>query len=545
MTIDAIYYNGNILTMDDAKPQASAVALSGGRIAAVGGDDEILRMAGPDTQREDLAGKTMLPGFIDAHGHFGWAAMVGSWANLKHDSYYDRNPVPLEAILQKLRDHRDEYGLSPGEWILGFGYHEALLDEKRKMKKWDLDRIATEQPIFVAHKSGHSCTLNSKGLELMGIAAETPDPPGSTICRTERGLEPDGEVLGPLGQKIIFGEIPLEDGSRNAVKVRNAQADYFRYGITTAQEGKTTRAFFDLIDEAAENGTLKLDIASYLEPHVIDEVLENGRYTVGRYRNHLKVSGIKLMMDGTLSGTALLTRPYDNDPGNCGLAYMTEDEFVEKARRALENGWQFAVHAIGDAAVDRVLDGYERLVRELGIDPSLQRNIGIHYSVAREDQIERSRRLGVFVSFFPSIIGTLGEFFARNIGADRSEAICPARFATDRGMRFSMHNDYPINGPDPLILVWNAVTRASLTSDRVLRPDLRIPVIEALKAITSYAAYQYFEEERKGTITTGKNADLAILDQNILEIDPMRIPSVKVLTTIKDGEVVYRASPER
>ena len=541
MKVDTIYFNGNILTMDDNNPRASAVAVSGGKIAAVGDDATVIAMAESSTQKVDLAGKTMLPGFIDAHGHFGWAAMVGSWANMKHDSYYDRTPVPMETMLQKLRDHRDEYALRPDEWILGFGYHEALLDEKRKMKRWDLDRISAEQPIFIAHKSGHSCTFNSKGLELMNIAAETPDPAGSTICRVEGSSEPDGEVLGPLGQRIIFGEVQLEDPARNAVKVKNAQEEYFRYGITTAQEGKTTQAFFDLIDEAAENGILKLDIAAYVEPHVIDDVLSDGRYRAGQYRNHFKIGGIKLMMDGTLSGTALLTRPYNNNPENYGLAYMTEDEYVEKARRALENGWQFAVHAIGDAAVDRVLNGYERLVKEMNIDTTKQRNIGIHYSVAREDQIARSRQLNVFVSFFPSIIGTLGEFFAGNIGADRSEAICPIRYATDRGMMFSLHNDYPINGPDPLILVWNVATRASLTSDRILRPDLRISVEEALKGITSYAAYQYFEEDSKGTIAPGKNADLVILGQDILAIDPMQIPDVKVLVTIKDGEVVYRA----
>lgn len=539
MKIDTLYYNADVVTMDDSLPTATAVAVTDGKIAAVGSSEDLLLMAGPDTKKVDVGGSTILPGFIDAHGHFGWAAMVGSWANLKHDSYYDRSRVPMSVILDKLVQHGKDYKLAPDEWLLGFGYHEALLNENRKIKKADLDKISTEQPIFVAHKSGHSCTFNSKALELMGITADTPDPAGSTICRITGTSEPDGEVLGPLGQKIIFGEIPVEKPTHNAAKVKNAQDEYFRWGITTAQEGKTSRLFFDLIDEANEAGRLKLDIGSYLEPHVIDGVLEDGRYKVGQYRKHLKVCGIKLMMDGTLSGTALLTRPYDNNPNNYGLAYLTEDEYVEKARRALENGWQFAVHAIGDAAIDRLLDGYERLVKEMNLDITKQRNIGIHYSVAREDQIERSRQLGIFVSFFPSIIGTLGEFFAGNIGADRSYAICPVRYATDRHMMFSLHNDYPINGPDPLILVWNCAVRGSLTSDKILRPDLRIPVKEAFKGITTYAAYQYFEEDRKGSLTPGKVADMVIMDRNLMKIDPTEIPDLNVLTTIKDGEVVY------
>lgn len=540
MTADRIYFNGNIITVDAAFSIAEAVAIKDGKILAVGANRTCECYKGPETEMIDLEGKTMLPGIIDAHGHVGMEIKFANWANLKSPDYYVRSVTTVDEIVETLKKHKEDNHLDGDQFVLGFGYHESRLAEQRFLNKFDLDRVSDTQPVIVANISLHVFSFNSVALKMLGVDENTPNPETSTIFRVEGTQEPNGVIQGPLAQELIFN-LDIENAETKMRAFERAQQTYFAAGITTASEGKSTPTDLEIFDMAVKAGKTKLDIVSYADYHNIDEALEKYDFPVGKERSHIKVCGMKIISDGTLSSGAYLTRPFEGTTDNYGIEYCTRDQMKDAIGKAVRKGWQFCVHAMGDAAIDKLMDVYEEVLQEEHIDPNEHRNIINHGSAMRLDQIDRVKRLHMVASFYPSAGCSLYELFSKTIGVDRASMANPIRSAMDRGVVCTMHNDAPILGPDPFIILWAAVNRRSINTGTLFGEEERISVREGIRALTINGAYQSFDEDRKGSIEPGKLADLVVINLDPLSLDPMDIKEIRVLETIKDGVTVYTA----
>ena len=573
-TAEAIYTNGDILTMVDAQPIAEALAVRDGRILAVGGAADVLRTRGSKTRMVDLGGKTLLPGFIDPHSHF--AQYEQSWGlpNLSPPPVGDVRCVA--DIVAKLKAHLAAKRLPPGALVMGFGYDDSLLAEKRHPTCADLDQVSTEHPVMVTHASGHLIAANSAALRLVGYSRETPDPPGGAIRRDADG-EPNGvcEELAGLPFLALLQPNPLGNQLRNLVEIQDF---YASLGITTAQDGISMAQNIRLLREAAKRGMLFMDVVSYPRWDMFNDVLAGARkldveyhppmlgccdvtgdggrcadmehvvadaskVQAGIYQNHFKIGGIKITADGSPQGkTAFLTQPYVKPPQGQPADYRgyptaTQDELDRWFDAAWRHDVQLIVHCNGDAAADMMIAAVRKAVANHG--PKDLRPVMIHAQMIRHDQVDAMAELGIVPSFFTAHTFYWGDWHvAETVGRDRAFGMSPAGYARAKGLPFTNHSDAPIVPPDPLMVLWTAVNRVS-RSGAVVGPDERIPPLAGLKAMTIDAARQYFEENSKGSLEPGKRADLVILDRNPLKVEPLAIKDIRVVETIKDGQTIY------
>jgi predicted amidohydrolase YtcJ len=577
MLSQTIYYGGDILTMAGDEPQyVEAVLQLEGKIIFAGAKEEALARVRGNADEVDLEGKTMLPGFIDAHSHVVQQALKFAVVNL--DPYPIGDVRTISDIQRKLRQRIEETQPEPGTWIFGWGYDDTGVEEQRHPTRDDLDAVSTDHPILLMHISSHLMTANSKALEAAGITAESPDPAGGKIRRAPGGDEPTG-VLEETAMAAMLGAIPAPSPERAIEMLAHGLSKYAEAGITTAQEGAAVPPMLRLLERGAEANVLPIDVVSYPLYAMADEAflseLAASRQEYGRYR----MGGIKLVLDGSIQGyTAYLSEPYHVQPegsadvegdrcsseagvqmvlgvddasaaieghsehqmsrGYHGYASMTLDEVVTFLRMADEAGVPILAHTNGDAATDMLIEAVEQ-VRGDQPRPDL-RSVIIHAQTMREDQLDAAADQGLVPSFFPIHVEFWGDRH-RDIflGPERAARIDPARSALDRGMKITLHHDAPVAGIDILNVVSAAVNRRT-SSGKLLGPEQAITPYEALRAVTADAAWQYSEEGRKGTIEEGKLADFVILSDNPVDVDPMAIKHVEVLETIKEGETVYR-----
>ena len=533
-----LYVNGDVVTLDDARPRAEAVAVRKGIILAVGNRAEVAAAAGPGAKTIDLKGRAVLPGFIDSHGHFGATAMYLAFENIAVP------PVgPVNNIVDIQRILSAKKATTPaGEWILGSGYDEAYLEEGRHPNRFDLDKVSTENPVALVHVSGHFLSCNSMCLEIAGIVASTPDPEGGVIQRVRGSSEPNG-VMEEQAMYKLLPILPIHDVEKFLGLIGRAQDYYASFGITTLQDGASMKSDLRLFDLAAERGLFKLDLIAY-PSYKLPELLE-GEYAPSReYANHWRVGGVKLGLDGSPQGkTAYLSAPYHVAPAGQdgdyrGYPTMQQAEVNHYLDTFYEKGWQTLVHANGDAAGRQMLAAVALAVEKHGKKD--RRTTMIHAQTVREDQLDRMRQLQVIPSYFVSHTYFWGDWHRESVlGPERAARISPVHSSIDRNMVYTLHNDAPIVPPDMLHLVWSAVNRVT-RSGKVLGPGQRVSALDALKGITIHAAYQNFEDNIKGSIEPGKLADLVILSKNPLRVDPMTIKDIQVLETIKEGVRVYQ-----
>jgi predicted amidohydrolase YtcJ len=541
---DAIYINGTVITVNDNQPAAEAVAVKAGRILAVGDRATVEALKGEGTQLVDLQGKTLVPGFIDPHGHVfqqGLAAVVA-----------DLLPPPDGPIdsIAKLQDALRTWGSTPASeglgWIIGNGYDDAMLQEKRHPTRTDLDAVSTEKPVMVFHQSGHFGTLNSKGLELIGITAATPNPAGGVIRRQSGGNEPDGvleENAFYLALSKLVKTASINPEAPVNMMLKGAET-YARYGYTTAQEGRATGAVYEAIREAGATGALPIDVVVYVD-YVANPDIHT--WDVSRtYTNRVRLGGGKLCFDGSPQGrTAWLTQPYYQPPEGQpadydGYPVYTDEQAIERVDSAYQHQMQLINHANGDAAIDQFIMAARKAAEKHG--PADRRTTLIHGQAVREDQLDAMKELGIFPALFPAHVFYWGDWHREvTLGPERAARISPMRSALDRGMKVTIHTDSPVVLPHATRTIWSAVNRHT-RSDFVLGADQCMTPMEALKAITIWSAYQHFEEDQKGSIEVGKLADFAILSANPLTVDPMTIRDIEVMETIKEGRTIYRAA---
>lgn len=543
---DTIYTGGNIITVNDAAPSAEALAVRDGKILAVGAKADVLKTKGDATKVVDLGGKTLIPGFVDGHGHFCEVGIQTASADLLAPP---DGPVKNIADLQQVM--REFIKTSPvvkaHGIVVGMNYDDSQLAEHRHPTRQELDAVSTELPIMVVHQSGHFGVLNSKALAKVGVTAESKDPDGGIIRRETDGKTPNGVLEENGFFAVVYKMFPPFTPEETVANLKAAEAIYLANGFTTAQDGKTTASSLKLLAAMAEAGKLKLDVVSY--PDIVtmgDAPALHGPLMSPNYHNRFRMAGVKLTLDGSPQGkTGWFTQPYfkvpDGQPaGYKGYAAFTDEELSKWIMLAYKNNWQVLAHCSGDAANDQLI----KTVRaaQSAHPGNDRRTVMIHGHFIRADQVPAIKELGIFPSAFPLHTFNWGDWHRESVvGAERAENISPTGWMLENNIKFSVHADAPVIFPNSMQLIATAVNRTTRTG-HVLGPKHRLKPIVALKAMTLWPAYQHFEEKTKGSLEVGKLADLVILDKNPLTVDPMTIKDIKVVETIKEGRSIYAAA---
>jgi predicted amidohydrolase YtcJ len=543
---DRIWSGGPILTMNDKAMRAEAVAESGGKIVAVGTKAQVMKLKGPSTRVIDLDGRTMVPGFIDAHGHVMMGGMQALSANLLAPP--DGNVKDIASLQQALRDwmRANEAAVKKVNLVVGFGYDNSTLAEQRHPTRDDLDQVSTEIPIMLLHQSGHIGAFNSKALEVGDITAQTTDPQGGVIRRKPGSQEPDGVLeetaMMPIAFKLI-GRV----GADGAQTFFRAGADLWaRFGYTTGQDGRASPGQMAVMRQVADAGGLKIDIAAYPDV-IIDRDFIKSNLSTG-YRNRLRVAGAKLSIDGSPQGfTAWRDRPYYAPVGNypkgyAGYATVTPEQVLDVLDWAYTHGIQVLAHANGEAASDLLIAGHTLAQLKHGAAKAqAQRHVLIHGQFMREDQVDAYKRLNVMPSLFPMHTFYWGDWHtSKTVGPVLGQNISPTGWVRQRGMIFTSHHDAPVAFPDSMRVLDATVTRVARGSGKVIGPHQRVDVITGLKAMTIWAAWQNGEDASKGSIEPGKLADFAILSRDPTQGDPNTIDRIKVDETVKEGVTVFK-----
>lgn len=543
---DTIYFGGPIITVDDRHPTAEAVAVKGEKIVAVGSRYAVEQaQKGTGTTMIDLGGRTMIPGFIDAHGHMWGAGVQAMAANLlPPPDGAVRSIGDLQEQLRKwmvTSNIARDFGV-----VIGFGYDDSQLLEQRHPTAEDLDAVSTDLPIIVIHQSGHLHALNHKALQMTGITAATEDPQGGVIRRKPGTREPSGVMEGTVLIREFLRIMPQLTQKQQLALLEAGQDLYVRYGHTTAQEGRALPGNVELYIAAAEAGRLNLDVAVYPEILLVDEEagFMKGPYVSRTYRNGLRIGGVKLTLDASPQGrTAWMSQPYLTPPPGQPASYagypaLSDDQAIAAVSRAFRNNWQIITHTNGDAAIDQLIKAVTiASARYPGRD---RRPVMIHGQTLREDQVPKIKALGIFPALFPMHTFYWGDWYLDTVlGPERAANISPTGWMIKNDMMFSSHHDAPVAFPDTMRVLSATVNRTT-RSNQVLGPEHRVEPIVALKAMTLWAAYQHFEEKIKGSIEVGKLADFAILSDNPLTIDRMKIADIEVIETIKKGKSIYR-----
>ncbi len=531
---DLVLLNGKIVTMDADDSIVEAVAVKGNRIVATGQTSEISRLVGDGTEVIDLGGKTMLPGLIDTHTHPNGAAVRLYEINCRSP------PVrSISQILEMVAGKASELG--PDRWIQGANYNDIKLEERRHITRWELDEAAPENPVFISKETGHLYVVNSKALELAGVARDTPDPPGGSI---NRGA--DGEATGLLYEtagSLVSNMIPPYSVDEIAEGLRKVWRQFSEWGITTTHDASAhrdaIRAYQRLLSEGVRQvRTLLMVSARRLDgtdplQSMIDLGIESGYGD-----DWLRVMSLKIMGDGSGSGgSAAVYTPQHRGMKDLGLMTTSPEEIERLTVGAHMAGLRVSIHSIGDRGIDLALDAIEK-AQSLKPIPGMRHRIE-HNSVCTPRQLERIKDLGVVPSSSIGYMYGIGDDYVENFGPERIRWLHPHRTMQEMGIVAGGNNDYPVTDYSPMVQIYEAVVRKTRTG-RSVSPEEAIGILDAIRVYTWNGAYLGKEEDIKGSIEPGKLADMVVLDRDILEVSPEEIKDINVLTTIVDGRIVYK-----
>lgn len=535
-----VFVNGTVLTMDANNTVAQALSARGALIEATGTSAEIMARVGDDTEVVDLRGRTMLPGFIDAHGHFPGSGMRTISADLNSPPIGDKRTMADVLAALAARAANTE----AGDWVGGFGYDDTLLAEQRHPTRAELDSVSTEHPVVAMHISGHMLVANSVALALVGIDASTPDPEGGVIGRVPGTGEPNGllEENARLDVMRQMQNLGLVDTYR---LMKAAADEAAAVGVTTVQSGGVTEGLAMGLKWFSRLGVIPQRLVVFPFESEFAEDLLNGEYDPADFNSDKLVMGaVKIVADGSIQGyTAYLSEPYftpyHGDQNYRGYPSVSRDKLFSQVEALHKAGYQIAIHGNGDAAIDDILDAFEAAQTAHRVEDP--RMILIHAQTARKDQVARMKALGITPSFFTAHTWYWGDRH-RDIflGPQRAADISPSRWALDNGLRFSSHLDTPVTPLLPLQAVWSQVHRITFGGE-VLGPQQRISVMQALRAVTIDAAWQVFQDGNRGSLEAGKLADLVVLSGNPLE-NPMAMRELRVERTVVGGATIYQAN---
>ncbi len=520
-----IFKSGKIITMDNEKIINCVIVENG--IIEFAGDMKDVDIKEVDSFDEiiDLENKTMLPAFIDAHSH------MPSYAKLL--AVADLNGVKnFEEILQRLKKYKEDSKLDDNEMIVGFGYDNNFLLEKEHPSIKQLDEF--KNPVLISHKSGHMGVLNSAGLKLFSIDENSVSPEGGIIKKDDNGM-PTGYLEETAFMKVAFSVASPNSEKLNDL-IKRGQEIYAKNGIATAQDGAVKKGDFSNLEYYAKNNAFYLDIVAYIDITENKEEMDKEYQNYKEYVNNFRIGGYKLFLDGSPQGrTAWMRKPYIDDENYFGYPIFKDEDVIKFFKIAIDEKVQILVHCNGDAACEQMIRCYEIALdkKESEIRPVM-----IHAQLLQKDQLDKVKKLNIITSFFIAHTKYWADIHIDNFGKEIGENISPANSAIKKGIMYTFHQDSPVIMPNMLETIQAAVTRTSINGTK-LNQDECISVYDAIKGVTINAAYQYFEEDIKGSIEVGKEANFIILDKDILEIDKEKIEEIKILKTYKKGQEIF------
>lgn len=528
---DMMFTGGTILTMDPACPRAEAVATRGERILAVGPRSVVEALAGPDTKRVHLDGKTLVPGFNDAHSHLLQYGLELATVDLTPEVC-----PSIEVMKQRIAQRAAQ--AKPGEWIRGWGWDESRMEEGRMPTADDLSQAAPNNPVMITRTCYHMVVANRLALELGGVTNSTPDPQGGCIVRDAQGVATG--LLQDDAQNFVKGVIPPPEKAELKAALALASKVYNRCGITSTSDGSTLleiRGEIPAWCESSQDGTLSVRTTALMSPNISDQVRAMGLGS--NFGNDMFRFGcVKFFMDGSLGGmTACMTEPYLVPPYGKGLVYMEQEELDAKIKSAHDAGYQISVHGIGDRTIDMILTAFERAQ---AANPRRNHRHRIeHASMSYPHLLARMKALELDINMNPAFLYFLGKAHVAAI-ADKVAYEFPLRSCFELGIPVSMGSDCPVEHCHPKYGIYAATARKTIAGQDCGRKEC-ITMDQALYAFTMAGAHHSFEEHKKGSITPGKLADFAVLDRNPLTATPEEILELEVLMTVLGGRVVYEA----
>ena len=522
-----IYYNGSIITMEKDN-YVEAVLVDNDKIVEVGSIEDLLR-DNKSIEKVDLEGRTMLPAFIDAHSHFSGTASSFLQVPLEE-------AISAEEIIDMINNFIERNKVEEGSWVIGNGYDHNNFKNKLHPTSDDLDKVKGNYPIIIQHKSGHAGVINTKAMEILDITVNTESPAGGEIGKI------NNKLTGYLEENAFIEylkKVPMGAAEDLFKAYGKAQQKYLSYGITTIQEGMMVEQLVPLYMALVQNSMLNIDVVGYSATYAIEAFKREFPEAIKEYYKNFKVGGYKIFLDGSPQArTAWMKSSYLGEDEYYGYGTLEFKEVSKAIREAVKNNMQILAHCNGDAAVQQYIDAIEEIKNE-GYDVAKVRPVMIHAQFLDRDQLDKVKELGIIPSFFVAHVYHWGDIHIENFGLERASRISLAKSALDKGIKFTFHQDAPVIEPNMIETIHIAANRVT-KSGVLLGQEERISIEEALKAVTINAAYQYFEEDSKGSIKVGKNADFVILDKNPLEVDITKIKDIKVLETIKNGKSVYK-----
>ncbi|MCX5906852.1 MAG: amidohydrolase [Deltaproteobacteria bacterium] len=530
-TCETIFLNGSILTMDEKDRKCEAVAICENKISFVGTTAEAQKRIRQEDRVIELGGRSLIPGFNDAHCHFGYAGTA------KLQAYVGYPEVKSVADLKRVVASWAQK-IPKGQWIVGRGWDEAKYPDRKGPTRWDLDEVAPDHLVFLTRTCGHMSVVNSRVLSAQGIDRNTPDPHGGRIERDSRG-----ELTGLL---LEHAHIPIRTQLAPSVELleiglETTNKEFMQKGITSATDmsGRNVNEF-RLFQRKLAAGQIHFRM-NFAVRNSGEIVMGTNYVKTGLVTDFgspwLRLGCFKGQMDGSASGgSAAMWTPYPDDPRNCGVPHMTQEELDRLVMEGHEAGYQVCVHAVGTKAIDMVLVSYERALKKI---PRKNHRFRIeHCSFCDDSLAKRIRDLEVIAVIAPSFLHWIGDGFINKCHQDWLDWAVPGRRLLDRGVKVAFHSDMPVVPCDPFAAMVSAVTRKTMSGQEI-GPSQGISVREAIRAYTIGSAYASFEEGIKGSIEVGKLADLVVLSADIEKIPAASIKDLRVDLTMVDGVIRY------
>ncbi len=527
--IDRVIYNGNIITLDARQPQVTALAIQNERVVAWGSDSDMLALADAQTVRENLDGKTVIPGLTDAHIHWLWTAR-----SLQEVDVFE---VPSKAIAIERVAERVRKSPANNDWISGRGWAQDYWTDSAFPSAADLDAVAPHVPVYLGAKSGHACWVNSAALKACGINANTPDPTGGQIQRDAHG-EPTG-ILFETAINLVTDQIPAPALDTLVDYMADAQKLALASGLTGIHDFDGPECLRGL-QALRERGDLHIRALKNINKEWLPAALETGlRWGFGD--DWIRIGGLKIFADGALGPrTAYMIDPYEGEPDNYGISVTDKEEMLELVSKASAAGLPSTIHAIGDRAVHDVLDVYEAVRREeaeRGDARQTRRHRIEHVQIIHPDDAHRLAELDVIASMQP-LHATSDYVSADRYWGERSKWAYNIRLQLEQGAKIALGSDSPVEPFEPLKSIYAAVTRRRTNGEpgpKGWYPELRLNIDETISGYTIGPAYAAGMEDRLGKLAPGFLADLVVLDRNVFKIDPEELLETQVLGTMVAG----------
>jgi len=530
---DLVIRNGHIITMDTGLKNATGMAVRDGKIVALEEDNELASCASPRTKISDLHNRTVLPGLIDVHTHaMEWAKGI---LRGQIDAAYP-NVRAIDDIVREIASRANS--LQRGQWIVGAGWDDSKLTEHRYIRRQDLDPASPHNPVYLDHVSGHLAAVNSAALELAGIDRRTPDPQGGVIERDATG-EPTG-ILKDTAMSLVSSQLPKDPEDINIRAAKLASEKAAEVGLTTIHDIFLSPDEIRGYQDAYQRGWLKIRVQ--MSPQIAsvadaERLAQMGVHT-GFGDDFLKFGAAKMFADGGMGARTIAIYPpgVTGEPDNLGVLRWKPEDMQKAHLTAAAAGWQLETHAIGDRAIDEVLDSYAAVMDKLGLKDARFRIV--HAGISTPTIQKRMQAQHIVVDGNPPFVYWIGSWFLK-YGPERVRWSYPAKSYIDNGVIEAAGSDVPVTPISPWWGIWAAVVRQDLQSGQVLAPEERITVDQALTLYTKNGAYAGLEEDKKGTLSPGRLADFIVVDRDPLMIPVDELKDIKVLTTYVGGKQIW------